>query len=77
MLDTMPSTLFVPQRLRSLAPGEGMVPYFNASSEIFITRDLRRGDRYTAGFESYVEGEPDTDALAGLQRATSETTTRD
>ena len=64
MLDTMPSTLFVPQRLRSLAPGEGMVPYFNASSEIFITRDLRRGDRYTAGFESYVAGEPDTDALA-------------
>ncbi|MDD4079934.1 MAG: transglutaminase-like domain-containing protein [Eubacteriales bacterium] len=64
ILDTMPSTLFVPQRLRALAPGEGMVPYFNASSELFITRDLRQGDSYTAGFESYVAGTAYMDGLA-------------
>ncbi len=64
MLDTLPSTLFVPQRLRALAPGEGMVPYFNASSELFITRDLRQGDSYTAGFEAYTAGSAYTDALA-------------
>lgn len=64
ILDTLPSTLFVPQRLRALAPGEGMVPYFNASSELFITRDLRQGDRYTAGFEAYVAGTAFTDGLA-------------
>ncbi len=64
LLDTMPSTLFVPQRLRALAPGEGMVPYFNSSSEVFITRDLRQGDHYSAGFEAYVAGTAATDALA-------------
>ncbi len=64
MLDTLPSTLFVPQRLRSLAPGEGMVPYFNTSSEVFITRDLRQGDSYSARFEAYVAGDTATDALA-------------
>ncbi|MGI6695002.1 MAG: transglutaminase domain-containing protein [Christensenellales bacterium] len=64
LLDTMPSTLFVPQRLRALAPGEGMVPYFNSSSEVFITRDLRQGDSYSARFESYVAGNTATDALA-------------
>ncbi len=64
MLDTLPSTLFVPQRLRSLAPGEGMVPYFNTSSEVFITRDLRQGDSYSARFENYVAGDAATDALA-------------
>ena len=64
LLDTMPSTLFVPQRLRALAPGEGMVPYFNSSSEVFITRDLRQGDSYSARFEAYVAGTAATDALA-------------
>ncbi len=64
LLDTLPSTLFLPQRLRALAPGEGMVPYFNASSEVFITRDLRQGDQYSARFEAYVAGSGETDALA-------------
>ncbi len=65
MLDTMPSTLFIAQRPRALEPGEGMVPYFNASSELFITRDLREGDAYAFRYEPYVAGEPMTDALAG------------
>lgn len=47
MLDTSASSLFVPQRIRSLSPGGELVPYFNSSSEIFVTRDLQEGDTYT------------------------------
>lgn len=41
------STMFVPQRVRSLSPGGDLVPYFNNASEIFATRDLEAGDTYT------------------------------
>lgn len=41
------STLFVPQRVRTLLPGGDLVPYFNNSSEIFVTRNLQAGDTYT------------------------------
>lgn len=41
------STLFVPQRMRSLTVGPHMTPYFNLSSEVFITRNLQAGDTYT------------------------------
>ncbi len=41
------STLFVPLRTKDLSLPMEMVPYFNASSEIFITRDLHAGDVYT------------------------------
>jgi hypothetical protein len=41
------STLFVPLFLRSLNMSADMVPYFNDASELFITRDLATGDRYT------------------------------
>ena len=41
------STLFVPQRVRDLIPGGDLVPYFNNSSEIFVTRNLQAGDTYT------------------------------
>jgi len=44
------STLFVPQRLRSLSVGPHMTPYFNRSSEIFITRNLESGDSYSFSF---------------------------
>lgn len=64
MLSPMPSTLFVPQRLRTLSTQEGMVPYLNASSEMFITRNLQPGDAYTLSFESYVAGTQQTDSLA-------------
>ena len=46
------STLFVPQRLRSLALGENMTAYFNAGSEIFITRNLETSDTYSASYLS-------------------------
>ena len=64
LLGDMPSTLFVPQRLRQLDLGPDMVAYFNASSEVFITRDLVNGDHYSFLYEPYIAGETRTDALA-------------
>ena len=64
MLSDMPSTLFAPQRVKELSLGPDMVAYFNASSEIFITRDLKNGDRYAFQYEPYVAGEARTDSLA-------------
>ena len=40
MLSDSASSLFVPQRIRELSVGSGIVPYFNAGSEIFATRNL-------------------------------------
>lgn len=51
------STLFVPQRIRSLQPGGELVPYFNNSSEVFITRDLQPGDTYTVSAPLMVSGD--------------------
>ncbi len=64
MLREATSTLFTPQRIRKLTVGEGMVPWFNAASELFITRNLRPGDQYTIVYEPYVAGTEETDALA-------------
>ena len=47
MLDGSASSLFVPQRIRSLSPGGDLVPYFNSGSEVFVTRDLQKNDTYT------------------------------
>lgn len=41
------STLFAPLRTEALTTPMVLVPYFNTSSEIFITRDLAVGDTYT------------------------------
>ena len=49
------STIFTPLFLRSLNMAGDMVPYFNGSSELFITRDLDTGDRYTI-FAPILEG---------------------
>ncbi|MBQ8654437.1 MAG: transglutaminase domain-containing protein [Clostridia bacterium] len=51
------STMFVPQRIRDLQPGGDMVPYFNASSEVFATRDLQAGDTYTVSAPLMLGGE--------------------
>ena len=41
------TTLYVPQRIRSLELRSGrMTPYFNAASELFLTRELAAGDGY-------------------------------
>ncbi len=49
------STIFTPLFLRSLNMAGDMVPYFNDASELFITRDLELGDRYTV-FTPVFEG---------------------
>ena len=41
------TTLFVPGRLAELRTPMTLVPYFNASGEIFITRALQAGDTYS------------------------------
>ena len=47
MLSAAATTLYVPQRLRSLELRSGrMTPYFNAGSELFLTRELAAGDGY-------------------------------
>lgn len=47
-----PSTLFVPQRIRSLTTSDRMVTYFNIGSEIFITRNLAPENAYAADYLS-------------------------
>lgn len=51
------STLFVPQRVRNLIPGGDLVPYFNNSSEIFVTRNLQAGDTYTVTAPIFLAGD--------------------
>ena len=43
MLRDSASTMFVPQRLRSLQPEGALTPYFNGASEIFATTNLEVG----------------------------------
>lgn len=55
MQNSAASTVFTPLYLRSLRMENDMVPYFNDSSELFITRDLAQGDRYTV-YTPVIEG---------------------
>lgn len=57
MLDSSASSLFVPQRIRSLSPGGELVPYFNTSSEVFVPRDLQAEDTYTVTAPLMVAGD--------------------
>lgn len=47
MLRDSASTMFVPQRVRSLRAEGDLIPYFNTSSEIFATSNLELGDVWT------------------------------
>ena len=47
MLRDSASTLFVPQRLRQITAEGNLLPYFNRSSEVFATSNLRTGDVWT------------------------------
>ena len=58
MLSDSASTLFVPQRVRDLAPGGDLVPYFSNSSELFVTRNLRAGDTYSVSAPIFHAGDP-------------------
>ena len=62
MLSGSASTIFVPQRVRSLDPGGGLVPYFSNASEIFVTRNLQPGDTWSVSAPLFLAGD------AGLGR---------
>ena len=63
------SSLFMPQRIRSLSVGPHMTPYFNLGSEIFITRSLQAGDRYRASYLSMKATDSGMAALAESKAA--------
>lgn len=50
MLSGSASTLFTPQRIRTLSLGHDMVGYFNTGTEVFITRNLAQGDTYSVRY---------------------------
>lgn len=58
MISDSASTLFVPQRVRSLLPGGELVPYFSDSSELFVTRNLQAGDTYSVSAPIFQAGDP-------------------
>ena len=57
------STLFVPQRIRSLAAEGDLIPYFNASSEIFATTNLELGDVWTMEAALFTGNDAGVEAL--------------
>ncbi|MCL2545549.1 MAG: transglutaminase domain-containing protein, partial [Clostridia bacterium] len=62
------STIFMPQRYADLHPNPDMVPYFNASSEIFITRDTAPGDAYTVTAYAFTADTPGVAELVAALR---------
>ena len=63
MQNTATSTLFTPAFMRRLSTQSDMVAYFNEASELFITRDLQRGDRYTVYAPLFTGGDSALGAL--------------
>ncbi len=63
MLDSSASTLFLPQRVRQLTTEGEIVPYFNAGSEVFTTRNLTAGDVWEADAPLLVAGDPGVEEL--------------
>lgn len=47
MQSSSASTLFMPARSEDISLQQGMVMYFNQAGELFITRDLEPGDKYS------------------------------
>ena len=72
MLRDGASTLFVPQRVRSLSPGGDLVPYFTNSSEIFVTRNLKAGDTWTVQAPLFLAGDPGLGTLVNAAEATED-----
>lgn len=62
------STVFTPLFLRSLNTSSDMVPYFNDASELFITRDLQQGDKYTVFTPLLEGGDAGLEALVDASR---------
>ncbi len=63
MLRQSASTMFVPQRLRSLTPEGELIPYFNRSSEVFATSNLDLGDVWSMEAALFTSWDSDLHAL--------------
>ena len=58
MLGSGASTLFAPQRIRTLRTGGELVAYFTNSSELFATRNLQEGDTWSVTAPLFQAGDP-------------------
>ena len=65
------SSLFTPQRVRQLAVGGDLVPYFNNASEVFATRDQQAGDTYTVSAPLAVGGDVGLEVLLAACEASA------
>ncbi len=63
MLNGSASSLFVPQRLRTLTAEGDLLPYFNAASEVFATRNLALGDVWHADAPLFTSASSDLRTL--------------
>lgn len=64
LLNDCATTVFAPLRFSSVRMlGRHMILYFNDASELFITRDLTVGDRYSFTCVSYAADDPLTEQL--------------
>lgn len=63
MLQDSASTLFVPQRLRSLSAEGSLIPYFNTSSELFATANLTLGDVWSVEAALFTANDAGIEAL--------------
>ena len=57
MLTSSASSMFVPQRVRTLSPEGNITAYFNMGSEIFTTRNLEMGDVWQADAPLIIAGD--------------------
>ena len=74
MLSAAATTLYVPQRLRTLELRSGrMTPYFNAASELFLTRELTAGDGYAFTYLNFSADSGRTARLVDEAAAVSDT----
>ena len=72
MLSSSASSMFVPQRIRELNVGGDLVPYFNAASEVFATRDLQQGDTYTVSAPLMLAGDAGLGTLVSACESSSD-----
>ncbi|NLB91538.1 MAG: hypothetical protein GX786_10025, partial [Clostridiales bacterium] len=72
MISSSPSTLFIAQRFHTLQASEGLTPYFNNGSEIFITRDLYTQDRYAFNAKAYTSARSELTSVVNALATSSD-----
>lgn len=67
------TTLYAPGHLKSiLTASKRMVLYWNEGSELFITRNLEKGDRYTVSYLPFLAGEALTGRMIAFAARTED-----